>query len=72
MDKKEQKQLISTAIAFLMILSLGVLSWGYYNYHLAQNIIDQGEHTISFTAEGKVLVKPDIAKMMTLEQFDII
>lgn len=63
MDKKEQKQLVSAAIAFLMILSLGVLSWGYYNYHQAQNIINQGEHTISFTAEGKVLVKPDIAKI---------
>jgi uncharacterized protein YggE len=63
MDKKEQKQLVSTAIAFLMILSLGVLSWGYYNYHQAQNIINQGEHTISFTAEGKVLVKPDVAKI---------
>jgi len=63
MDKKEQKQLISTAIAFLMILSLGVLSWGYYNYHQAQNIINQGEHTISFTAEGKVVAKPDVAKI---------
>jgi len=63
MDKKEQKQLVSTAIAFLMILSLGVLSWGYYNYHQAQNIINQGEHTISFTAEGKVLAKPDVAKI---------
>jgi len=63
MDKKEQKQLVSTTIAFLMILSLGVLSWGYYNYHQAQNIINQGEHTISFTAEGKVLAKPDIAKI---------
>jgi len=63
MDKKEQKQLVSAVAVFLMILSLGVLSWGYYNYHQAQNIINQGEHTISFTAEGKVLAKPDIAKI---------
>jgi len=63
MNEKQQKQLVSMTITFLMILSLGVLSWGYYNYHLAQNIINQGEHTISFTAEGKVLAKPDIAKI---------
>jgi len=63
MDKKEQKQLVSAVAVFLMILSLGVLSWGYYNYHQAQDIINQGEHTISFTAEGKVLAKPDIAKI---------
>jgi len=63
MNEKQQKQLINTGMAFLVILSLGVLSWGYYNYHQAQNIINQGEHTISFTAEGKVLAKPDIAKI---------
>ena len=63
MNEKQQKQLVNTAIAFLVILSLGVLSWGYYNYHQAQNIINQGEHTISFTAEGKVLAKPDIAEI---------
>jgi len=63
MNEKKQKQLIDSLIAFLVILSLGVLSWGYYNYHQAQNIINQGEHTISFTAEGKVLAKPDIAKI---------
>jgi len=63
MNGKQQKQLVNTAIAFLIILSLGVLSWAYYNYHQAQNIINQGEHTISFTAEGKVLAKPDVAKI---------
>jgi len=63
MNEKQQKQLINTGMAFLVILSLGVLSWGYYNYHQAQDIINQGEHTISFTAEGKVLAKPDIAKI---------
>ena len=63
MDEKKQKQLINASIAFLMILSLGVLSWAYYNYHQAQSIINQGEHTISFTAEGKVLAKPDIAEI---------
>ena len=63
MNEKKQKQLINASIAFLVILSLGVLSWGYYNYHQAQNIINEGEHTISFTAEGKVLAKPDIAKI---------
>ena len=63
MDKKEQKQLISATIVFLMILSLGVLSWGYYNYRQAQNIISP-ERIISFSAEGKVLAKPDIAKII--------
>ena len=63
MNEKQQKQLVSTTVVFLMVLSLSVLSWGYYNYHQAQNIINQGEHTISFTAEGKVLAKPDIAKI---------
>ncbi len=63
MNEKKQKQLIDTLIVFLVILGLGVLSWGYYNYHQAQSIINEGEHTISFTAEGKVLAKPDIAKI---------
>jgi len=63
MNEKQQKQLVNTIISFLVVLSLGVLSWGYYNYHQAQNIINQGEHTISFTAEGKVLAKPDVAKI---------
>jgi len=63
MNEKKQKQLVYTSIVFLMILSLGVLSWAYYNYHQAQSIINEGEHTISFTAEGKVLAKPDIAKI---------
>jgi len=63
MDAKKQKQLIDTSIAFLVILSLGILSWGYYNYHQAQSIINEGEHTISFTAEGKVFAKPDIAEI---------
>lgn len=63
MSEEKQKQLIDVSVAFLIILSLGVLSWAYYNYHNAQGIINQGEHTISFTAEGKVLAKPDIAKI---------
>jgi|AntAceMinimDraft_10_1070366.scaffolds.fasta_scaffold30871_3 uncharacterized protein YggE len=63
MNEKQQKQLINTGMAFLVILSLGVLSWGYYNYHQAQDIINQGEHTISFTAEGKIFAKPDIAEI---------
>jgi len=63
MNEKKQKQLIDVLTIFLFILSLGVLSWAYYNYYNAQGIINQGEHTISFTAEGKVFAKPDIAKI---------
>lgn len=62
MDEKKQKQLLGVLTVFLVVLSLSVLSWGYYNYRQAQNIINP-ERTISFTAEGKVLAKPDIAKV---------
>lgn len=64
MDAKQQKQLINASIISLMIFSLGILSWAYYNYHQAQSIINQGEHTISFTAEGKVFAKPDVAEII--------
>lgn len=67
MDEKKQKQLINASIAFLMILSLGVLSWGYYNYRQAQSIVNS-DRIISFSAEGKVLAKPDVAKIV----FDVI
>lgn len=63
MDEKKYQQLTTTLTIFLIVLSVSILSWGYFNYRQAQNIVNQGEHTISFTAEGKVFVKPDIAKI---------
>lgn len=67
MNEKKQKQLIDVSIAFLVILSLSILSWGYYNYRQAQNIVSP-DRVISFSAEGKVLAKPDVAKII----FDVI
>lgn len=63
MESKKYEQLITVLTVFTIILSLSVLIWGYYNYRLAQNIINP-ERTISFSAEGKVLAKPDIAKIV--------
>jgi len=67
MDEKKQKQLITVLTFFVIVLSFSVLSWGYYNYRQAQNIISP-ERIISFSAEGKVLAKPDVAKIV----FDVI
>lgn len=64
MNEHKQKQLMNVAIVFLVVLGLSVLSWGYYNYQRAQSVAAQAENTISFTAEGKVLAKPDIAKVI--------
>lgn len=61
MNEKQYKQISYVLTIFLMILSLSVLGWGYYNYRQAQNIINP-ERTIIFSAEGKVLAKPDVAK----------
>lgn len=63
MDQNKQKQLATVLTFFLIILSISVLSWGYYNYRQAQNIINP-ERVISFSAEGKVVAKPDIAKIV--------
>jgi hypothetical protein len=63
MEEKKCQQLIPFLTIFLIVLSIGVLSWGYYNYRLAQNIVNP-ERIISFSAEGKVLAKPDIAKIV--------
>jgi len=54
------KYFLSVSDYFLIVLSLGVLSWGYYNYRQAQNVSNPSR-TISFTAEGKILAKPDVA-----------
>ncbi|HZI95736.1 MAG TPA: SIMPL domain-containing protein [Candidatus Paceibacterota bacterium] len=67
MDQKKQKQLVVTAIAFLIVLSISILSWGYHNYRQAQSIVNS-DRIISFSAEGKVLAKPDVAKIV----FDVI
>ncbi|MDD5760515.1 MAG: SIMPL domain-containing protein [Candidatus Pacebacteria bacterium] len=63
MNEKNYQQLITILTIFLVVLSISVLSWGYYNYRLAQNIVNP-ERVISFSAEGKVLAKPDIAKIV--------
>ena len=59
---KEIKILIQFVVIFIIVLSLGVLSWGYYNYRQAQNIVNP-ERVISFTEEGKIIAKPDIAEI---------
>lgn len=63
MDQNKQKQLATVSMIFLIILSISVLSWGYYNYRQAQNIINP-ERVVSFSAEGKVVAKPDVAKIV--------
>lgn len=63
MDEKKYQQLVTILTIFLIVLSLSVLSWGYYNYRQAQNIVNP-ERIISFSAEGKILAKPDIAKIV--------
>ncbi|MFA5360413.1 MAG: SIMPL domain-containing protein [Candidatus Paceibacterota bacterium] len=63
MNGKNHQQLTTILTIFLVVLSIGVLCWGYYNYRLAQNIVNP-ERVISFSAEGKVLAKPDIAKIV--------
>ena len=60
MNKNWQNTFYQFLIIFLIVLSLGVLSWGYYNYRQAQNVSNPSR-TISFTAEGKILAKPDVA-----------
>jgi hypothetical protein len=62
MDKNLQNLFFKFLMAFVIILSLGVLSWGYYNYRQAQNIVNP-DRIIAFTEEGKVIAKPDIAKV---------
>jgi len=62
MDKNIQSLLIKSIVLFLAVLSIGIISWAYNNYRSAESIIDP-QRTISFTAQGKVLAKPDIAKI---------
>jgi len=62
MDKNISNTFFKCLMGFLAILSLGVLSWGYYNYRQAQNIVNP-DRIISFTEEGKIIAKPDIAKV---------
>jgi uncharacterized protein YggE len=60
MDKSIQNIFFKFLIVFIIILSLGVISWGYYNYRQAQNVMNPNR-VISFTGEGKILAKPDVA-----------
>ena len=60
MDKNIQNLFFKFLLVFVVALSLGVLSWGYYNYRQAQNIVNK-DRTISFSAEGKIVAKPDVA-----------
>ena len=62
MDKNIQNLFFKFLLVFIVVLSFGVLSWGYYNYRQAQNIVNP-ERIITFTEEGKVIAKPDIAKI---------
>jgi uncharacterized protein YggE len=62
MDKNIQNLFFKFLLVFIVVLSFGVLSWGYYNYRQAQNIVNP-ERTIVFTEEGKVIAKPDIAEL---------
>lgn len=62
MEEKIKILLFKSIIVFIVFLSLGILSWAYYNYRLAENVVDP-QRIISFTAEGKVFAKPDIARL---------
>lgn len=60
MDKNLQNMFFKVGIVILIVLCLGILSWAYYNWRLAQNIVNK-DRTIAFSAEGKVVAKPDVA-----------
>ena len=60
--KQELKSLIIIANVLIIAAILGILSWSYLNYRQAQNIVNP-ERVISFSAEGKVFAKPDIARL---------
>ena len=62
MDKNLQNLFFKVGIVVLIVLCLGIVSWSYYNWRLAQNIVNP-ERIISFTEQGKVIAKPDIAKV---------
>lgn len=61
--EKSFETILGKTIKFLSIIfALGILSWAYLNYRQAQNISNP-ERVITFSAEGKVFAKPDIAKI---------
>ncbi|MGC8880663.1 MAG: SIMPL domain-containing protein [Minisyncoccia bacterium] len=61
--EKSFEIILGKTIKFLaIIVALGILSWAYLNYRQAQNIVNP-ERIITFSAEGKVFAKPDIAKI---------
>jgi len=60
MDKNLQNLFFKVGIVVLIVLCLGIVSWSYYNWRLAQNIVNK-DRTISFSAEGKIVAKPDVA-----------
>ena len=63
MDKETKSFLVKATTILLILVAIGILSWSYLSYRQAQNIINP-ERTISFSAEGKVFAKPDIAKLV--------
>ncbi|MGC9067139.1 MAG: SIMPL domain-containing protein, partial [Minisyncoccia bacterium] len=58
--EKTLQNLYKMITVLVIILSLSALSWAYYNWRLAQNIVNK-DRTITFSAEGKVVAKPDVA-----------
>lgn len=60
MNKSFLLLLTKLLIIFVIVLSLGILSWAFLNYRRAQSILNP-ERVISFTAEGKVTAKPEVA-----------
>ncbi|MCD6568559.1 SIMPL domain-containing protein [bacterium] len=51
-----------SSLILIPVIVIGVLSWAYLNYRQAENIVNPNR-VITFTAEGKVLAKPDVAEV---------
>lgn len=62
MENTIKNYFYKTLTFFVIILSLAVLSWAYLNYRQAQSILNP-QRTITFTQEGRVFAKPDVAKV---------
>jgi len=62
MLEKFKNYLNNVLTIFLIVAAIGILSWAYLNWQQAISIVNP-ERVISFSAEGKVVAKPDIAKL---------
>ncbi len=62
MSEKFKNYLINFLAIFLIVAAIGILSWTYLNWRQAENIVNP-ERVISFSAQGKVFAKPDIARL---------